>query len=51
MVLASAQRAVHLAAALVGNATAVATADTQLLAAAQRRRLDVSNPLLPRGDA
>ena len=39
--------AVHLAAALVGNATVVATADAQLLVAAQRRQLDVSNPLLP----
>ena len=43
--------AVHLAAALVGNAAVVATADTQLFAAAQRRQLDVSNPLLPHDDA
>jgi uncharacterized protein len=42
--------AVHLAAALVGQATVVATADSQLLAAAQRRHLDVSNPIAGRGD-
>ena len=39
--------AVHLAAALAGQATVVATADSQLLAAAQHRNLDVSNPLTP----
>lgn len=39
--------AVHLAAALASNSTVVATADTQLLAAAQRRQLDVSNPSNP----
>jgi predicted nucleic acid-binding protein len=43
--------AVHLAAALAGQATVVATADGQLLAAAQRRQLDVSNPLEPRWNA
>ena len=37
--------AVHLAAALASKATVVATADSDLLAAAQRRGLDVSNPL------
>ena len=36
--------AVHLAAALAAQATVVATADTQLLAAARRRQLDVFNP-------
>jgi hypothetical protein len=40
--------AIHLAAALAGQATVVATADSQLLAAAQHHRLDVSNPLEPR---
>lgn len=40
--------AVHLAAALAGQATVVATADTQILAAAPHRQLDVSNPLEPR---
>jgi predicted nucleic acid-binding protein len=39
--------AVHLA-ALTGLATVVATADTQLLAAARRNQLDVSNLLDPR---
>lgn len=39
--------AVHLAAALAGQATVVASADTQLLAAAQRHQIDVSNPLEP----
>ncbi len=39
--------AVHLAAALASKASVVATADTQLLAAAQRRHLDVSNPSNP----
>ena len=43
--------AVHLAAALAIKATVVATADAQLLAAAQRRQFDVSNPLQPRDDA
>jgi predicted nucleic acid-binding protein len=42
--------AIHLAAALAGQATVVATADSQLLAAAQHRRLDVSNPLEPCGN-
>jgi uncharacterized protein len=42
--------AVHLAAALAGQATVVATGDSQLLAAAQHRQLDVSNPLEPRGN-
>jgi uncharacterized protein len=41
--------AVHLAAALAGQATVVATADSQLLAAAHRRKLDVANPLEPSG--
>jgi len=41
--------AFHLAAPLAGQATVVATADHELLAAAQRRRLDVSNPLEPCG--
>jgi len=40
-----------LAAALASKATVVATADAQLLAAAQRRQFDVSNPLQPRDDA
>ena len=40
--------AVHLAAALAGQATVVAAADGKLLAAAQHRQLDVSNPLEPR---
>ena len=40
--------AVHLAAALAGRASVVATADSQLLAAAQHRRLSVANPLEPR---
>ena len=40
--------AVHLAAALAGRATVVATADSQLLAAAQHHRLSVANPLEPR---
>ena len=39
--------AVHLAAAIAANVTVVATADTQLLDAARRRRFDVSNPLEP----
>ena len=39
--------AVHLAAALTGLATVFATADTQLLAAAQRHQLDISNPSNP----
>jgi len=39
--------AVHLAAALASQATVVASADTQLLAAAQRHQIDVSNPLEP----
>ncbi len=39
--------AVHLAAALTGLATVLATADTQLLAAARRNQLDVSNPIDP----
>jgi hypothetical protein len=39
--------AVHLAAALAGQATVVATAETQILAAAPHRQLDVSNPLEP----
>ena len=39
--------AVHLAAALAVQATVVATADAQLLAAAQRHQIDVSNPLEP----
>lgn len=43
--------AVHLAAALAGKATVIATADSHLLAAAQRRGLDVSNPLQPHDDA
>lgn len=43
--------AVHLAAALASKATVVATADAQLLAAAQRRQFDVSNLLQPRDDA
>ena len=43
--------AVHLAAALVGQATVIATADSQLLEAALRRQLDVSNPLKPATDA
>jgi uncharacterized protein len=43
--------AIHLAAALAGQATVVASADSQLLAASQRRQLDVSNPLETRGDA
>jgi hypothetical protein len=38
---------VHFAAALAGQATVVATADGQRLAAAPRRPLDVSNPLEP----
>ena len=42
--------AVHLAAAVSGGATVVASADAKLLAAAQRRRLDVSNPLQPTDD-
>ena len=37
--------AVHLAAAIAARVTIVATADTQLLEAARRRRFDVSNPL------
>ena len=40
--------AVHLAAALAAQATVVATADTQLLEAARRRQIDVSNPVEPR---
>ena len=40
--------AVHLAASLAGQATVVPTADSQLLAAARHRQLDVSNPLEPR---
>ena len=40
--------AVHLAASLAGRATVVATADSQLLAAAQHHRLSVANPLEPR---
>lgn len=43
--------AVHLAAALAGKATVVATADTQLLAAALRRQFDVSNPVQPTADS
>ena len=43
--------AVHLAAALAGQATVVATTDSQLLAAAQRNHLDVSNPSEPYDDA
>ena len=43
--------AVHLAAALAAQATVVASADTQLLAAARRRHLDVSNPLGRHDDA
>ncbi len=43
--------AVHLAAALASKASVVATADAQLLVAAQRRQFDVSNPLQPRDDA
>lgn len=39
--------AIHLAAALAGPADVVATADGQLLAAAQHRQLDVANPLEP----
>jgi predicted nucleic acid-binding protein len=39
--------AVHLAAAVAGGATVVASADAELLAAAQRRRLAVSTPLQP----
>ena len=39
--------AVHFAAAPAGQATVVATADAQLLAAAQRHQIDVSNPLEP----
>lgn len=42
--------AVHLAAALAGQANVVAaTSDLQLLAAAQRHQLDVSNPHEPHG--
>lgn len=37
--------AVHLAAAIAAKVTVVATADDKLLAAARRRRFDVSNPL------
>jgi predicted nucleic acid-binding protein len=37
--------AVHLAAALAAHATLFASADAQLLLAAQRCRLDVANPL------
>jgi predicted nucleic acid-binding protein len=42
--------AVHLAAAIAGGATVVASADARLLAAAQRSRLDVSNSLQPTDD-
>lgn len=37
--------AVHLAAAIVGNVTVFASADTHLLEAAHRRGLDTANPL------
>ena len=43
--------AVHLAAALAGQATVVATADYQLFAAAQRNQLDASNHSEPHDDA
>jgi predicted nucleic acid-binding protein len=39
--------AVHLAAAVAAEATVVATADLQLLTAAQRRHFDVANPSSP----
>jgi predicted nucleic acid-binding protein len=44
--------AVHLAAALAGQATVFATADAQLLAAARRHGLDVADPSrTPKDDA